>query len=96
MFLSLEIRYTLKFLSDSTATFSKLSFYGQSQGYRNNKSAQNVSLFLIFKIMCSRLLVIVSLCPPPKKNKNKLGCGGGGILLLGHPSVHTFSNLSFS
>ena len=53
MFFSSEIRYRLNYLSESTATFSKLSIYGQGQGHRRNKSAQNVSFFLIFKITCS-------------------------------------------
>ena len=95
MFLSLEIRYRLKCLSDSTATFSKLSFYGQSQGHRNNKLAQNVSLFLIFKIMCSRLLVIVSLSPtPPPQKKKKKGCGDGGHIAFGS-SVRAYVLKSF-
>ena len=48
-----EIRYTLNYLSESTAVFSKLSIYGQGQGHRSNKWAQNVSFVLIFKITCS-------------------------------------------
>ena len=77
MFLSLEIRYTLNYLPESTATFSKLSIYGQGQGHRNNKSAKKVSFFLIFMIMCSHLFVIVSFC------LQKVG----GVLLLSRPSV---------
>ena len=34
MFLSLEIRYKINYLLESTATFSKLSVYGQGQGHR--------------------------------------------------------------
>ena len=49
MFLSSDIRYTLNYLSENTTIFSKLSIYGQ--GHRSNKSAQNVSFSLIFKIM---------------------------------------------
>ena len=52
MFLSLEIRYTLNYLLESTATFSKLSIYGQGQGHRNNKSAQNVSFVFSYLRLC--------------------------------------------
>ena len=52
MFVSSEIRYTLKYLSESTATFSKLSIngQGQGQGHRSNKSAKNVSFFSYLRL----------------------------------------------
>ena len=50
--LSSEIRYKLNYLSESTATFSKLSIYGQGKGHRSNKSAQNVS----FSVVCDSVL----------------------------------------
>ena len=57
MFLSSEICYTLNYLSESKATFSKVSIYGQGQGHRSNKSAQNVSFFSYL-----RLFVLNCLC----------------------------------
>ena len=39
-------------------TFSKLSIYGQGQGHRNNKSAQNVSFFShVFSIVCDSIIM---------------------------------------
>ena len=87
MLLSLEVRYTLNYLSENKyTTFSKLSIYGQGQGHRNNKSAQNVSFFL----MCSQLFVVASLCPKQLR-------GGAGVywFWVVRPYVHPSVRLAF-
>ena len=67
MFFSLEIRYTLNYLSECTANFLNYLFMVRV------KVTETINR-LIIKIMCSQLFVIVSLCPQK---------GQDGYLLLG-------------
>ena len=63
MFLSLELRYTLNYFSESIATFSKLSIYGQGQRHRSNKSAQNVSFFSYLRLRVFACPIGISVNP---------------------------------